>query len=86
MSEIRFTHECWLPYPTVEIITQPNGSGMLVIDTESDDEIEFFSLPRTERKAILDKVADWILHYRIMEHHPAAFEANYAEWITGGSN
>ncbi len=51
----------------VKIICLKTGSGILVIDKDTDAEIEFFSLCEEDRDSIVDLANQWSEHYLILE-------------------
>lgn len=67
MSEIRFEFECWEPFGDVEVIAGHDGSGILVIDKMTGDEIEFERLRASDQSRIKGLVKEWVDHYKAMD-------------------
>lgn len=71
MSEIRFNFECWDRW--VEVLANEDGTGILIIDKKTDDEIDFNSLLDSDKSRIKAWVDEWADHYKYMnklEPHP----------------
>lgn len=86
---IRFEFECWQPFDYVEVIAHDDGSGVLIIDLATDEEIEFKDLADSDQSRIRALINDWILHHQTMEGlHPAneAFGAQYVNDLNKDMN
>lgn len=87
MNEIRFKFECCLPFGFVEVIATPEGSGILIIDEKSSDEISFEALDLHDR----EKIEDWVSYYKDMlkfsKNEPIWHEESaksYVDWLNRG--
>lgn len=85
LPEIRFRHICHLPHKNVEVLANGDGTGVIVIDKLTDDEIDLESLSSRDQSKILTQVHDWVMHYIVMkgEPHPAndQFGRNYVRGL-----
>jgi hypothetical protein len=64
--EIRFEYLCPFPYKMVEVIANGDGTGVLVIDLKTDEEVDLLILPPRDQRGILAMVKDWANHYDVM--------------------
>lgn len=86
---LTFKYECSLPLGFVEVIATPEGTGIIIIDEMTQDEISFDVLSKHDQLSI----TDWVNYYRDMrrmdlenrEVWNELHEKSYVDWVNGGS-
>lgn len=88
--EIRFNYKCVSVFPEVEVIANGDGSGLLIINKATDEEIDSSYLDTLDLQNIKSQVADWALHYGVMaqDSHPAQdhFGKSYVDGLNRDMN
>lgn len=62
-SGIQFYYKCDMPPLEAEVFANPDGSGILVVDRITDNEMKLEALSPDDQSIIKDKVKDWLIHY-----------------------
>lgn len=88
--EIRFNYKCCFIFHEVEVIANSDGSGLLVINKATDEEIDQALLSPLDLDNIRSGVLDWAIHYEEMRTapHPALdhFGKSYVDGLNKDMN
>lgn len=63
LPEIRFDFN-----ENTEIIANGDGTGILLINKQSDDEMDWGLFSSSDQDLIKEKVREWVDHYQVMEN------------------
>lgn len=71
LPDIKFNYTCDFPFEEVEVFASGNGSGIIIVNCLTDDEVELSDLSFGDQIEIKCQVNDWASHYAVMSKSDA---------------